>query len=323
MSERREAVVKKEIDLRALLADKKLVPHYRVQYKQGSMSRPGMVLEVLLSPVRTTAGESTDSDFYMVRNAGGQVWTIPSHDMERDNIERFDPENFCPPANVSPYFATQQELNAHTADCSGKVWIGGVDYECAMCREQERRAALTRTHTYHDVRPVSVSFKYIIKTKLSDDEKNKVFSIGLGAITSLMGSAQPPRNWMECDGRSLSKKEYSELYAAIGDQFCPPHVEQFIPEPTLVTKLRGYLPFINKHYPRKKKMLPNPNWREGHFHIPDLRGSFPRLPPDPEPSSEENGSDAVAVEKEPLEQTTSSPYKAESASYSKTLNGYD
>jgi len=257
----------------------------------------------------------------VVRNAAGHVWTIPQSYLEAGNVERIEAENFCAPADVSPYFATKQELNAHAAHCSGRLWIGGTDYECAMCAESERRRKSEESlASFFDFKPVNRPVKYIIKAKLSDDEKNKALAVGLGAVTAWVNASEAPKGWMECDGRSLSKKDYVDLYAAVGDQFCPPHVERLEPEPGLITKLREIFPALSKRYPRKKKMVPNPMWREGHFHIPDLRGCLPRLPPKPDTDQNEAESNSQDTTKD---NGVAMPYKAGSTSYSSTMNGYD
>lgn len=75
-----------------------------------------------------------------------------------------------------------------------------------------------------------------------------------------------PRNARVCDGTYLRKWDYVDLYAVIGDTFCPEYIDR---EPTLFEKIKMKFMTVDLK-------VPNPDYKSGFFRLPDLRGQFIR-----------------------------------------------
>ena len=87
----------------------------------------------------------------------------------------------------------------------------------------------------------------------------------IGEIVLVTYLNELPADTVVCDGRALSKEEYPELYAAIGDTFS--HSKYIKRKLSLWEKIKSVFAEVND-------TEINPEYKQGYFNIPDLCGRW-------------------------------------------------
>lgn len=105
--------------------------------------------------------------------------------------------------------------------------------------------------------PRNIALTYCIKTHRGGVHK-------VGWIEPIVGPC--PDGWLPCIGQRLRVGAYQSLYAAVGDQFCPPTVTLPLTRWQRLMRRVGFKVSATG--------VPNPDYRRGWFVLPDLRASF-------------------------------------------------
>lgn len=104
-----------------------------------------------------------------------------------------------------------------------------------------------------------VQFKHYIKVRGAEEDL-----LPIGSIYELSKESD---RWELADGRHVRTSDYPELYAIWGDGYCP----REIPTQDL-TLWAGIKRFLGVDVPHV--YVANPDYREGWFRFPDLRGRW-------------------------------------------------
>lgn len=78
-----------------------------------------------------------------------------------------------------------------------------------------------------------------------------------------------PDDMMECRGQRVAVQDFPDLYAAIGDRFCPPQVVDPYP-----TRLQRILRALGVPVRVRARVIDNPDYVPGHFRLPDFRSQL-------------------------------------------------
>lgn len=113
---------------------------------------------------------------------------------------------------------------------------------------------------------IQYSLVYVVKTNKRDT--NDYLSVGaifcFSLNEGLMGLLKNG-DYHLCDGTELKIDDYPELFRVIGDSYQRPYYHDD-------SWIRKLLRDIGFNVPVKK--VKNPNYREGYFKLPDLKGQF-------------------------------------------------
>ena len=110
----------------------------------------------------------------------------------------------------------------------------------------------------NESKPKNMCFMYYIK--ISGDGHP------IGMIAGFL--YDPQSGWQLCNGIRLSVSEWPELYAVIGDRFCPEEIMEYLPRPSWQRLLMR----IGFSFKPRRLIEPNPDYRPGFFRIPNMPG---------------------------------------------------
>lgn len=76
-----------------------------------------------------------------------------------------------------------------------------------------------------------------------------------------------PTGWLALDGTFKCVESHRDLYAMIGDRYCPPTITETLPMPVW----KAALTLFGFRFPPAIRRIANPDYRPGFFRLPDLR----------------------------------------------------
>lgn len=94
--------------------------------------------------------------------------------------------------------------------------------------------------------------------------------IPVGYLTCFVGETAPD-GWLLADGARVLIKDLPDLYAVIGDAYCPPVIDVELP-PSIWESVRRLVGLDPR---RRYKQASNHDYITGQFRLPSLQGNGP------------------------------------------------
>lgn len=116
-------------------------------------------------------------------------------------------------------------------------------------------------------KPNNISLKFIIKSE--PDEHDAYQPIGSIPEGGYIGRAVP-KGWLECNGATVKKEDYSELFSVIGNNFSVERKVCYHP----ITTVERIKKFFGIKYIPRTYTIEIGKCSDDEFMLPDLRGEF-------------------------------------------------